>query len=143
MTNHYPFASRNKEKYYWSISPKQASELIHEYNIYFNYCAPELPTHTQEFDYYKLFNDKSFDEQYEHIKTLKFPFQNRIFFYTDHKTNETILKRKIIEARQLLEQKNKSLSMTNIHKVTKLKKEVIKKLLDDEKNINQGVLNFD
>lgn len=143
MINKYEFASKNKEVFYHAISAQIASEYINEFNIYFNYYVPTLPTEIQNLDYYKLDNEKSFDEQYEHIKTLEFPEYVKIFFFTDYKTNKVILNRKIIEAKQVLNRKHMTPSVTNIHNLTKIKKEIIREHFEDLISKNQSVMKFD
>lgn len=125
MINTFSFALKIKEAFYWDIDVKKARELFKDYNIYFNYYNPKIGTHFQDFDYFILDSEKSFDEQLEKIKTLCFPDFARYFFYTDYKINQTILKRKIIEAKQNLDRKNKTYSISNIHNETKIKKSIL------------------
>lgn len=143
MKNHFEFAFKNKSQWCWSISTLVASQIIKDYNVYFNFYAPELPWEIQELDFYKLDNARSFDEQFEEIQRINFPFENRIFFYSDHKQNETILRMKINEAKLNLLGKKQSASMTNIFNLTKLKKEDIQKVLEDDEKKIQPVFNFE
>ena len=143
MINTFEFASKNKEKFYHSIDLINARTLFEDYNIYFNYYNPKIGTHFQEFDIYKLDSAKDFKTQYEKIKTLCFPDPARIFFYTDYKTNDTILKRKILIAKDTLALKNKTFTVTNLHELTKIRKEVLRKIVWEMSNEKQGVLNFE
>jgi hypothetical protein len=142
MKNNFEFAFKNKSKWCWSISTLVASQIIKDYNVYFNFYAPELPWEIQDLDFYKLDNARSFDEQIDKIKRINFPYENRIFFYTDHKQNETILRMKINEAKLNLLGKKQSLSLTNIVNLTKLKKEDIKKVFEDDDKKVQPVFQF-
>ena len=143
MINIFQFICKNRETFFWDIDVRKARELFKDYNIYFNYYNPKIGTHSQDFDYYILDSEKTFDEQLNIIKTLCFPDWARYFFYTDYKINKSILKRKIIEAKQNLDKKNKTYSISNIHNETKIKKSILVSHFQDLLEKNQPTFKFD
>ena len=143
MINHYEFLCKNGERHFWDVDVPTARKLFVDYNIYFRYYNPRIDTHIQEFDYFILDSLKDFNEQFNHIKTLCFPDFAKIFFSTDYKTNNTILKRKILEAKEILNKKNKTFSVSNISEIIKIKRDVIRPLIWELQNEKQSFMKFE
>ena len=120
-----------------SISAKQASELITKYNIYFKYePIPQYAKFVPSFDItnkfttvYKLDSLISFDSQFKSIKSLTLLDQSTVYFFTDHKSNKDLVTKKLELAHQLLLSNQKSITLTNMKKESKLKDTDIKKYI--------------
>jgi len=120
------------------ISAHQASDLISKYNIYFRTKA--IPT--DEFSYrrfdfntidnnvYIVDNFKSFDTQYEHIKTINFPIASTVSFFTDYKENPLLVKHRLELAVEVLKSKSISINFTNLKKESNLEKSFVKEYID-------------
>lgn len=118
-----------------AISAYTADKLISKYNIYFT--THPIPSFSEndfdlpvDFMVYTLDNLKSFDTQYEKIKTINFPFKSRISFFTDYKQSAVLIQKRVSEAHQVLLDRSKSVNMTNLSKVSKVSKSEVLAYMD-------------
>jgi hypothetical protein len=123
VLNNFKFYSKSKEGL-TNISASQASDLISKFNIYIQINCFSLPPHAVDSDIKQLDNLKSFDDQYKKAKTVNFPEQSVISFFTDYKYNQDIALRNIQISAEILKQKNESVTASKLKNISKQSKDL-------------------
>ena len=151
MRNDFKFYS-NTDSNLTPVSAQQAEQLISKFNVYFrSYSIPTDETMSRYFDWdngqdtsvYQLDNLKSFDEQYKVLKTINFPNQTSLAFYTDYKQNSDLVRNRIDLASAVLKAKGKVVNQTNLVSESKQKKEDVKIYLESlEKYKTNSLFDF-
>ncbi|RLA83628.1 MAG: hypothetical protein DRG78_03840 [Epsilonproteobacteria bacterium] len=137
----FPFAFQ-EFKGLTAISVLTASKLINEFNVYFRTYNVNIAMNDVNRSVYKMDNLKDFDSQYETIKTIHFEdyFKGavEVYLFTDYKTSREVLLNKIKESHIKIRQNNlktkisskkQSVNLTNLHKDSKVDKEIVKEYL--------------
>jgi len=142
MLKNFPFYSTTHDGL-TPLSAGVARDMISKYNIYFRiYAVPSNEYGYRNFDFnlidhniYQMDNLKCFDNQHSSIKSINFEFDSTVYFYTDYKENEALVKNRLELACEVLKSKSKSITLTNLKSETKLKKDVVSNFINSlEKN---------
>lgn len=112
-----------------NISALQVDDMISKFNIYFSTYDLSVPKYEQTPCVYQLDNLKSFNKQFKDIKKLNAPFDNSVHFYTDFKQNKELIFKRISEANQIIEYRNKRVTVNSLANESRADKYMIAEYL--------------